>query len=53
MSPEQVEIIANHIADFSLAYLRAAPVKAAIQTANKPQRSVHDNAVHHGYSRKF
>jgi AcrR family transcriptional regulator len=38
MSPEQVEIIANHIADFSLAYLRTAPVKAAIQTANKPQR---------------
>jgi AcrR family transcriptional regulator len=38
MSPEQIEIIANHITDFSLAYLRTVQVKAAIQSANKSQR---------------
>jgi hypothetical protein len=37
MSLEQIEIIANHIADFSLAYLRTAQVKAAIQSANQSQ----------------
>jgi hypothetical protein len=37
-SPEQTEMVANHIADFSLAYLERTKKPVNTRTAKKPQR---------------
>jgi AcrR family transcriptional regulator len=37
-SPEQTEMVANHIADFSLAYLELTKNSVSTRTAKKPQR---------------
>jgi AcrR family transcriptional regulator len=38
MSPDQIEMIANHIADFSLAYLQAAKVNAPSRSTKKSEK---------------